>query len=179
LYQQFGGIDVENRKWIMHRDPANKFAAKFTLGSREIELPPDAIVSLTLGDRFTIWRTILNGILTQFIKRQLVKAPGLLYAELDGDMQTGSSLTMTVWEAKSMVPFRDSGAHKIAKQFFSWVFYSGKTQVYFLTFAAKGRIPSTEEGYALARQFGRHFDGGMEQRPARPPRAWYEELAGD
>jgi hypothetical protein len=51
------------------------------------------------------------------------------------------------------------------------------TQVYFLTCAAKGRIPTTEEGYALARRFGRHFDGGVEVRGTKQPQgSWYEAL---
>lgn len=166
---------MEERKWITHRDPANKYAANITLGTRDIDLPPDAVISLTLGDRFTIWRTIVMSIVTAFVQKQLVKTPGLLYAELDGDVRSGSNLTMTVWDGKAMKPFRDSGAHKTAKNFFSWVFFGGQTQVYFLTFAAKGRIPTTAEGYQLAREYGRHYDGGMETKPARPPRhAWYE-----
>lgn len=168
---------MTERQWITHKDPANKYAARFTLGTREVELPPDAIISLTLGDGFSIGRMIANGVITQFIQRQLLKSAGLIYAELDGDARTGSNLTMSVWSGKAMTKFRDSGAHKIAKNFFSWIFYSGKTQVYFLTCGAKGRIPTTEEGYALARQFGRHFDGGVEVRATKQPHgSWYAAL---
>lgn len=167
-------------KWIRHRDPANKYAGQFTLGERSVEVPPGTVVSLTLGDNFSIGRMIANGLVSLFIQRQMVKSPGLLFAELEGDAQTGSNLTTSVWTGKSMTAFRDGGAHKIAKNFFSWVFYSGKTQVYFLTFAANGRIPTTAEGYALARKFGRHFDGGVEVRGARPPRGnWWEALHDD
>jgi hypothetical protein len=169
---------MEARKWQFHRDPKNKYAGLLTLGSRAVALPPDAIVSLTRGDRFTMWRSIVNGLVGILVQKQLLKSPGLLYAELHGDAATGSNLTLTVWESKAMVPFRDSGAHQFAKRFFSWVFFSGATQVYFLTLPASGRIPTIAEGYALARQFGRHVDGGVERRPARPPRQpWYEALA--
>lgn len=170
-------VNMAEWQWIRHRNPTNQYAATFTLGTREVELPPDAIISLTLGDRFSIWRMLTNGIITQFIQRQMLKSEGLLYAELDGDATTGSSLTLSVWSGKSMTKFRDSGAHKFAKNFFSWVFYSGKTEVYFLTCAAKGRIPTTEEGYALARQLGRRVDGGVEVRATRQPHgSWYEAL---
>jgi hypothetical protein len=154
---------MTDRKWILHRDPANPYAGRFTLGEAKIELPEDTVISLTLGERFSIWRTIVNGLVTKLVQGQLAKNPNLLYSELVGDAKAGHGLTMSVWtgKGKKMGEFRDSGAHKFAKRFFSWIFYSGQVQAYFLTFPANGgRIPTAEEGIALCKAHGRHFDGG-------------------
>ena len=85
--------------------------------------------------------------------------------------------TLSVWHPKEMVPFRDSGGHNFAMRFFSWIFFGGRAQAYFLTLPAFGRLPSPEEIPALARQFGRFYDRGKLVRNARPPKQqWYEVL---
>ncbi len=168
---------MTQRTWTLHRDPNNKYGGRLTLGTREVELPDDAVISVTLGERFTVWRTILNSIMNQFVMKQVAKNEGILYAELVGDAKAAYGLTLTVFTGKSMTKFRDSGAHKFAKNFLSWVFYSGKTHAYFLTWSAKGRIPTAEEARAMVKEYGRFVEGGMEQRSQRPPRqAWYEVL---
>ena len=98
------------------------------------------------------------------------KNEDLLYAELKGQLDGGIGQTMTVWkEGKKMNSFRTSGAHNFARKFFSWVFYSGKVQSYFLTWRANGRIPNYEEAAEIVTTFGRHFDGGKLVRQARQP----------
>ncbi|TLS38362.1 hypothetical protein FCL54_07040 [Pseudalkalibacillus caeni] len=138
-------------------------------GERKIPLPEDAIISITLGARFNIWRTIVNGFLTRFVMKQMMNNPGLLYAELVGNMEEGYGQTMTVWESKAMVPFRDSGSHKFSMKFFSWVFYSGKVHAYFSTYKANGYIPTFEEANQIAREYGRFFEGGKLIRKAQKP----------
>ncbi|MEH7307766.1 hypothetical protein [Neobacillus drentensis] len=77
---------------------------------------------------------------------------------------------MTVWKvAKDMNSFRTSGIHNIARKFFSWVFYSGKVQSYFLTWKANGYIPTYEESAEIVTIYGRHFDRGKLVRKAQQP----------
>jgi hypothetical protein len=159
------------KKWIKHEDPNNKYGATFTLGDRNIELPPGAVISVTRGELFNIPRLILNGVLNQLIMKALTKNEDLLYAELTGQMQGGIGQTMTVWiDAKSMNKFRTTGSHNFARKFFSWVFYSGKVHSYFLTWEHQGPLPSHEEITAFVKTYGRHFDGGKLVKKANPPK---------
>lgn len=166
---------VSSPAWRLARDPANKYGGTFVFGDRMVNLPPDAIVSVTRGERFNLWRLIVNSIANQVVMRQMAKTPGLLYAELTGDATQGSGQTLTVWESQAMVPFRDSGAHRFSKRFLSWVFFGGKAQAYFLTWKANGRIPTAAEAANLVKAYGRHFDGGRllqkQGRPVWPPEA--------
>ncbi|GIP40566.1 hypothetical protein J31TS4_38460 [Paenibacillus sp. J31TS4] len=158
------------RTWVKHEDPANKYGATFTLGSREIELPPGAVISVTRGEQFTIPRLILNGVINQFIMKAMPKNEDLLYAELSGQMQGGIGQTVTVWrDGKQMTRFRTSGSHNFGRKFFSWVFYSGKVQSYFLTWPHEGKLPSAEEMTTYVKTYGRHFDGGALKKKATPP----------
>jgi hypothetical protein len=103
--------------------------------------------------------------------KALTKNEDLLYAELTGQMQGGIGQTMTVWiDAKSMNKFRTTGSHNFARKFFSWVFYSGKVQSYFLTWEHQGSLPSSEEITAFVKTYGRHFDGGKLVKKANPPK---------
>ncbi|MFY4776612.1 hypothetical protein [Metabacillus sp. RGM 3146] len=158
------------RTWIKHEDPNNKYGATFTLGNKDIELPPGAVISVTRGELFNIPRLILNGTLNHFIMKAMTKNEDLLYAELSGQMQGGIGQTLTIWkDGKRMNKFRISGSHNFARKFFSWVFYSGKVQSYFFTWGHEGRIPSNEEITAYIKKYGRHFDGGKLVKKANPP----------
>jgi hypothetical protein len=164
-----GGIAM--RTWVKHQDPHNKYGATFTLGDRNIELPPGAVISVTRGEQFNIPRLIINGILNQFIMKRMIKNEDLLYAELTGQLQGGTGQTMTVWkDAKCMNRFRTRGFHQFARKFFSWVFYSGKVQSYFLTWEHQGPLPSPEEITSFVKTYGRHFDGGKLVKKANPPK---------
>jgi hypothetical protein len=157
------------RTWIKHEDPNNKYGATFTLGDRDIELPPGAVISVTRGEQFNIPRLIINGFVNQFIMKAIAKNEDLLYAELTGQMQGGIGQTITVWkDGKRMNRFRTSGSHNFARKFFGWVFYSGMVQSYFLTWPHQGSLPSSEEITNLVRTQGRHFDGGRLMRKANP-----------
>jgi hypothetical protein len=159
------------RKWMKHQDPNNKYGATFTLGDRNIELPPGSVISVTRGEMFNIPRLIVNGILNQFIMKALTNNQDLLYAELTGQLQGGIGQTMTVWRnSQCMNQFRTSGFHNFARTCFSWVFYSGKVQSYFLTWEHQGRLPSPEEITTFTKTYGRHFDGGKLVKKANPPR---------
>ncbi len=159
------------KTWIKHEDPNNKYGATFTLGERGIELPAGTVISVTRGEAFNIPRLLVNGIVNQFVIKGLTKNNDLLYAELSGQLQGGIGQTLTVWkDAKRMNMFRTSGSHNFARKFFSWVFYSGKVQSYFLTWEYEGEIPSTEEATAIVKTYGRHFDGGKLIRKATPPK---------
>jgi hypothetical protein len=157
-------------KWVKHQDPNNKYGAKFTLGERDIPLPETAIISVTRGERFNIVRLIINGIINEFVKKQLTRNENLLYAELSGELQGGNGQTVTVWkDGSSMNKFRTKGAHKFAKQFFAWVFYGGKVQAYFLTWRISNQIPADKEIEETIKKYGRHFDGGRLIRQTQKP----------
>jgi len=159
------------RAWVKHADPDNRYGATFTLGYRDIELPRDAVISVTRGESFNIPRLMINGVINEFIMKAMIKNEDLLYAELTGQLQGGVGQTITVWkDGKRMNHFRTSGMHNIARKFFSWVFYSGKVQSYFLSWPHEGVLPSTEEITELVKTYGRHFDGGKLIKKANPPR---------
>jgi hypothetical protein len=100
------------KAWVKHQDPNNKYGAKFTLGDRDVQLPKEAIISVTYGERFNILRIIVNGLVNELVKKQLTKDENLLYAELSGQLQGGIAQTITIWKnGSSMNKFRTSGAH--------------------------------------------------------------------
>ncbi|WGU96432.1 hypothetical protein QJQ58_09435 [Paenibacillus dendritiformis] len=162
---------IQIKVWVKHSDPNNKYGAKFTLGERDIQLPDTAIISVTRGERFNIFRIIINGIVNEIVKKQLVKNNDLLYAELSGQIQGGIGQTVTVWkDINSMNNFRTKGAHSFAKKFFAWVFYSGEVQAYFLTWRISKQIPTNTEIEETVKKHGRFFDGGRLVRQAQQPR---------
>ena len=165
------GMMRMKKKWEKQMDPNNKYGGAFILGDREIEIPPNAVVSVTRGEQFNIPRLIINGMLNQMIMKAMSKNENLLYAELKGQLEGGVGQTMTVWKAgKEMNSFRTSGVHNFSRKFFSWVFYSGKVQSYFLTWKCNGRIPTYEEAVEIVTTYGRHFDGGKLVRKAQQPK---------
>jgi hypothetical protein len=156
--------------WVKRQNPNNKYGAKFTLGNRDVDLPETAIISVTRGERFNIARIIINGVVNEFVKKQLTKNESLLFAELSGQLQGGIGQTVTVWkDGSSMNQFRTKGAHKFAKRFFSWVFYSGEVRAYFLTWKIENRIPSDVEIEEVIKNYGRYFEGGKLVRHAQQP----------
>lgn len=158
------------KKWMKLEDPNNKYGAKFILGERNFKLPPGAVISVTRGEKINIAGLIINGFLNHFIKIALTKNENLLYAELTGQLQGGIGQTITVWsDGKRMNEFRKNGTHNFARRFFSWIFYSGKVQSYFLTWEHMGNLPSTEELTSFVKKYGRHFDGGKLVRKANAP----------
>ena len=159
------------RKWVRHEDPNNKYGATFTLGNKNVDLPKDAVVSVTRGENFNIPRLIVNGILNQFIMKSMVKKENLLYAELTGQLQNGVGQTLTVWkDPKQMNTFRTKGFHNFSRRFFSWVFYSGRVKAYFLTWKLTETIPSSKEAAEFVKEYGRYYEGGKLIRKANPPK---------
>jgi hypothetical protein len=99
-------------------------------------LPESAIISVTRGEKFNIVRLIINGIINEFVKKQLTRDENLLYAELSGELQGGIGQTVTIWkDGSSMNKFSTKGAHKFAKQ-----------------------IPTDKEIEETIKKYGRHFD---------------------
>ncbi len=110
-------------RWTKHADPHQKYGAKYTWGDRNIELPEQAIISVTRGENFSLVKLMINGVINEFVKKQLIRNQKLLYAELTGQLEGGIGQTVTVWRSGTdMNHFRTNGAHKFAKRFFSWVF---------------------------------------------------------
>ncbi|GGG88605.1 hypothetical protein [Paenibacillus radicis (ex Gao et al. 2016)] len=157
------------RKWIKHQDPDNKYGAAFTLGDRSISVPEGAVISVTRGEQFNIPRLLINGAINQFIMKAMIRNEDLLFAELTGQLQGGTGQTLTIWkDSKRMNRFRTSGSHNFARKFFSWVFYSGSVQSYFLTWEYTGPIPSSEHITSYVKTYGRHYDGGKLIKKANP-----------
>ena len=61
------------RTWMKHEDPHNKYGATFTLGDRNVILPPGAVISVTRGEMFNIPRLIIKESLFSF--EELLKMP--------------------------------------------------------------------------------------------------------
>ena len=51
------GEVIMKRRWVRYEDPNNKYGATFTLGNKSVDLPKDAVVSVTRGENFNIPRT--------------------------------------------------------------------------------------------------------------------------
>lgn len=157
-----------------------KKMGSFTLGTRHVVLPSDALISVTLVERMSMGRSLMLSLVNMLlVMGQLKRDPGLLYSELVGAEDPDGSkwgVTLSVWESKAMMPYRDSSGHSLAMRFFSWIFFGRKVQSYFLTCRALGRLPSYEESRSLAQQYGKHFDSGKLNRTARPPKIWFEAL---
>lgn len=157
------------RKWVRHKDPNNKYGGIFTLGNKNVDLPKDAVVSVTRGENFNIPRLIINSILNQFVMKSMVKKENLIYAELTGQLQGGIGQTLTVWkDSKQMNEFRTKGFHNFSRRFFSWVFFSGSVKAYFLTWKLKETIPTAEEAANSVKEYGRYYEGGKLIRKATP-----------
>ena len=160
---------MKEKVFITHKNPDRKYEGFITYGDRDILLPKNALISITLGEKFSVWRTIVNAIVSHFVMKQMKKSSKLLYAEMKGNIKEGYGLTMTVWESNSMKQFRDNGAHKFAMQFFSWIFYSGNAHAYFLSYKNNGSIPTSIEAYNLVKKYGRFYDNGELIRNRRDP----------
>lgn len=164
-----------SKETVMIKDPNDPYSGHILFGNREDPIPNDSLISITLGENFSIWKTVINGLVSQLVIKQMKKSSGFLHGELKGHLKEGYGLTLSVWERTSMVPFRDRGAHKFAMRFFSWIFFSGKSHAYFLTYTSNGLIPTVDEARELVHEFGKFYDGGKFVRQAKRPK-FQEEL---
>lgn len=154
------------RKWnLVER---SKSGGRMVLGERPEAIPEDALISITLGAGFSLWQFIFNGIASQFVMQQCLKMPGLLYGELESDLKSGYSLTLTVWKGRQMREFRDRGAHGWVMRALWWVFYGGQAEAWFLSYHASS-LPTLQEAKELAETYGRHFKQGKRLREQRRP----------
>jgi hypothetical protein len=122
---------MKEKSLVTHKSPDNKYEGLITYGNKDILLPKDTLISITLGEKFSIWRIVVNAIVSRFVMRQMKKSPKLLYAEMKGNIKEGYGLTMSVWESNSMKQFRDSGAHKFAINFLVGFLLVGKPMLIF------------------------------------------------
>jgi hypothetical protein len=159
---------MRQRQWVLHRDPANKYGGTVTLGERPLAVPADAIISATRSEGFSVGRLILNSLLNQFIQRQLLKMPGLWYAELTADMKERYAQTMLIWSGRELTAFNRSGAHAFARRFFGWVLLGGKVRHYSLHWPANGQIPTESAVREILYQHGKLYVGGeLVRKPSR------------
>lgn len=157
------------RQWVLHKDPENRYGGYMTLGTRDVVVPENALISATRSENLTIGRVIINMILNRMIMKQLARMDGLLYAELTADMKLRQVQTMLVWSGKELAAFHRSGAHHFAAKFFRWVLLGGPVTFYSLNWEAKGRIPTAAEVTAVLHAHGKRYEGGKETRkPSRP-----------
>lgn len=158
---------MDTRSWRMERDPVTNLPAG-VLGNPKIELPKDALVSITYLENMNAWRGILNFLLTLLVMRQLKRDPGLLYAEFRATGER-KGYTLSVWRSRAMVPFRDKGSHGGAARFFRWVVIGGRVRSGFLSFLANGHIPQPSEIEGLVLAHGKIYEGGrLTQTSTRP-----------
>jgi hypothetical protein len=65
---------MKEKVFVAHKNPESKYEGLITYGNRDILLPKDALISITLGEKFSVWRTIVNGIVSQFVMKQMKKS---------------------------------------------------------------------------------------------------------
>jgi hypothetical protein len=160
---------MEKKRWTMEREPGGINA--LTLGNKPEQLPQQTFISLTRGEGLNFVQLVINQVLTFMVMNQMKKTPGLLYAELKGELKnrSGNGGTMTVWDGKTMPKFRNKDSHGLALKFFGWVIHRKNTKAYYLTYTSDGTIPSFLEATEIVRQYGKLYDWGKLVRKASPP----------
>ena len=160
---------MKKKKWTSEKSQGG--FGTLILGERPEQLPPHAFISLTRGEGLNFLQLFINQVLTLLVMNQMKNTPGLLYAELVGELKKGrgSGQTMTVWDGKSMPTFRNRSSHGFAMKFFTWVVHRKNTKNYYLTYSAHGKIPSTTEVTDILKEYGKFYDGGKLTRKATPP----------
>jgi hypothetical protein len=157
---------MAKRKWYRQVDPKNPMSKfDYYLGDRNVTLPADAVVSITYLEKLNMLRSILNGLATLTVMTQLSRQPGLLYAEFRAT-GIGCGYTLSVWESKTMTTFRNRGNHGRAMKYLSWIFFGGGAGAYFLSWLAKGRIPTYAEIPDIIHTHGKWYDNGKLVRAA-------------
>ena len=143
----------------------------FVMGEKPELLPDRSFISLTRGEGLNFLQLIVNQILTIMVMSQMKKAPGLIYAEIGGELKKGKGYgqTMTVWDGKTIPKFRNKGNHGFAMKYFEWVVHRKNTKNYYLTYPANGKIPSISEAANIVKEYGKYYDGGKLSRIATPP----------
>lgn len=165
---------MEKKKWTTEKGHGG--FGKLKLGERPEHFPENTFVSLTRREGLNFLQLFINQVLTLMVMNQMKKAPGLLYAELNGELKNGrgSGQTMTVWDGKSMPKFRNKSSHGFVMKFFAWVIHRKNTKTYYLTYSAEGKIPLATEAADIMRKYGKFYDGGKLARKASPPK--FEEF---
>lgn len=160
---------MDKKKWTTSKDQEGMEI--FKLGEKPKLLPEHAFISLTKGEGLNYLQLFINQVLTFMVMNQMKKSPGLLYAELFGEIKNrrGYGQTMTVWDGKSMPQFRNKNTHGFARKFFAWVIHRKNTKTYYLTYTPKGEIPSVIEATNIIKEYGKFYDGGKLVRKATPP----------
>ncbi|MFK2825963.1 hypothetical protein QYG89_09840 [Bacillus sp. B190/17] len=161
---------MKKKKWAAKKD--NKGNSTLVLGEVPKLLPETTFISLTRGEGLNLFQLFVNQMLTLMVMNQMKKSPGLIYAELHGELKKGkgNGQTMTVWDGKTMPKFRNNGSHGFAMKFFGWVIHRKNTKTYYLTFPADGKIPSTIEAANILKEYGKFYNGGKLARKATPPK---------
>lgn len=112
---------MEQKKWT----PLKEMDGSNTLiwGDKPEVLPEQAFISLTRGEGLNLIQLFINQVLKLLVMNQMRKAPGLIYAELNGELKKwkGNGQTMTVWDGKLMPKFRKRNTHAFAMKFFTWI----------------------------------------------------------
>ncbi|KMY56176.1 hypothetical protein AC623_10750 [Bacillus sp. FJAT-27231] len=162
---------MKKKKWATVKGEGGK-GGVLVLGEKPDKLPETAFISLTRGEKLNFIQLFVNYVLTLMVMSQMKKSPGLIYAELHGELQRGkgNGQTMTIWDGKLMPKFRNKSSHGFAMKFFGWVIHRRNTKTYYLTYLAKGKIPSATEAADIMRKYGKFYNGGKLARKATPPK---------
>lgn len=73
---------MKRKKWIAKRDDGT-----LVFGEKPEQLPEAAFISLTRGEGLNILQLFINQVLTLLVMHQMKKSPGLIYAELKGELK--------------------------------------------------------------------------------------------
>jgi len=157
------------------REPIGKYGGVARLGNRSDypELPSHALVSITCFQHIGLIRALVNILYTNIILMPgLLRTSGLLLGEFYGDLsRLDEGLIITVWQGRSMVNYRDTGAHGWAVRHLTRLIFGGTGQAFFLTYAPKnGQIPDADDARALALKHGKMMMGAVTMRAASRPR---------
>lgn len=161
---------MKRKKWTTKKGSGG--TGKFVLGEVPERLPETTIISLTRGEGLNLFQVFINQVLTLMVMYQMKKTPGLIYAEVSGEIKKGRGIgqTMTVWDGKMMPKFRNKSSHGIAMKIFAWVIHRRNTKTYYLTFSASENLPSAINATNMLRAYGKFYDGGKLVRKATPPK---------
>jgi hypothetical protein len=161
---------MTKKKWSMQKGVEGA-PGILVLGSKPEKLPEHAYISLTRGEGLTFIQLLFNQLLNLTVMNQMRKTPGLIYAELAGELKQGrgSGQTMTVWEGKTMTNLRNHGSHAWAMKFFTWVIHRKNTRNYYLTYRSQA-IPTSQDAARIVKEYGKFYDKGALVRKANPPK---------
>lgn len=99
---------MKKKKWSTVKGQGGN-GGIFVMGEKPEQLPDKTFISLTRGEGLNFLQLIVNQLLTIMVMGQMKKAPGLIYAEISGELKKGQR----VWPNDDGLGWKDNA--KISK----------------------------------------------------------------